>query len=67
MLNTLGHARTRINRHVGKQVHIIPTLTSIVDHHATIHWSHVGFVELAKYMSDCKRRTETTVTLEAEC
>lgn len=48
VLNTRGYTRTSIRRTVGKHVQIIPTLTSIVDHQPTIHWSHVGFFEFAK-------------------
>lgn len=63
VLKMRGAARTRINRTVGRQVQIMPTLTSIVDHQPTIQLSQVGFVELAKWMRDCSLRTETTVTL----
>lgn len=40
--------RTRIRRMLGRQVHIMPTSISIVDHQTTIHTSQVGFVELSK-------------------
>lgn len=38
-------------------------LTSMVDHQAIFQWSHVGFVELAKWTRDCSRRMETMVAL----
>lgn len=64
VLNTLGNMRSRISRMVGKQVHIIPTLTSTVDHNARLQLSHVGFVVLANVKRVCSRRMETIVTLK---
>lgn len=48
VLEIQGAMRTRINRKVGKHVHTMPTLTSMVDHHPMIQLSQVGLVELEK-------------------
>lgn len=47
-----GHTRTASSLRVGRLVHIMPTLSSMVDHIATDVLSQVTFVELAYFMSD---------------
>lgn len=65
VLKVRGNRCTRIRRIVGRQVHIRLMLISIVDHQATFHSSQVGFIELAKLISDCSRRMDTIVALSS--
>lgn len=48
VLKMRGATLTSISRRVGRQVQIIPTLTSMVDHQPMIQLSQVGLVELEK-------------------
>ncbi len=45
------------------QMHIMPTLSSIVDHTVTGWLSHVMFVDMPRVTRALRRIIETTVTL----
>lgn len=61
--NMRGKRYTRTRRSAGRHVHMMPTLTSIVDHHTMSHSSHVGLEPLAKCVMERRRSMETIVTL----
>jgi hypothetical protein len=59
----LGNMRTSTILIAGIHAQMIPTLISIFDQWITSAWSQVGLDEAPKFMRDCNRSAETTVTL----
>lgn len=53
------------SRRVGMDAQMMPTLTSMVDHCDTARLFHVGLLEFAQVVRDCRRTMLMTVTLRS--